>query len=85
MKLRRAEILLKSIKFLILSLDLSFLPKDLFNNDKSYYDFKNNNAIAAIEILEKAQYNMTLYQKPEKNSGKSFWSFLNPFKCGNNV
>jgi len=66
-------------------LDLGFLPKELLYNEQSYGESKNN-LLAAIEILEKAQDNKNQVQKQEKpqESKSSFWSFMNPFKCGNN-
>jgi hypothetical protein len=65
-------------------LDLSFLPKELLYNERSYCESKNN-LLAAIEILEKAQDNKNQVQNKEKpQESKSFWSILNPFKCGNN-
>lgn len=65
-------------------LDLSFLPKELLYNERSYCESKNN-LLAAIEILEKAQENKNQVQKQDKpQESKSFWSFINPFKCGNN-
>jgi len=65
-------------------LDLSFLPKELVYNEKSYGESKNN-ILAAIEILEKAQDNRNQVQKEVKpQDNKSFWSFMNPFKCGQN-
>jgi len=65
-------------------LDLSFLPKELIYSEKSYGESKNN-LLAAIEILEKAQDNRNQVQRPEKpQESKSFWSFMNNFKCGHN-
>jgi len=66
-------------------LDLGFIPMELIYNEKSYGESKNN-LLAAIEILEKAQDNKNQVQKQEKppQESKSFWSFMNPFKCGHN-
>jgi hypothetical protein len=53
-------------------------------NERTYGESKSN-LLAAIEILEKAQDNKNQVQKQEKpQENKSFWSFMNPFKCGNN-
>jgi len=66
-------------------LDLGFIPKEYLYNDKTYGESKNN-LLAAIEILEKAQDNKNEIAKKEQpqESKSSFWSFMNPFKCGLN-
>jgi len=66
-------------------LDLGFLPKELLYNDKTYADSKYN-LLAAIDILEKAQDNKNVLDKKEEKqeNSSSFWSFFNPFKCGQN-
>ena len=57
---------------------------DLNNYEKNYGESKNN-LLAAMEILEKAQDNKNQVQKVEQpQEAKSFWSLLNPFRCGNN-
>lgn len=53
------------------------MPKDLLYNDKSY-EQSSQNLLSAIEILEKAQEDPV----GEKEKPKSFWDFINPFKCG---
>lgn len=65
-------------------LDLSFLPKDLLYNDKTFED-SNKNILSAIEMLEKAQENKKEVDNESKEA-KTFWdkvsNFMNPFKCG---
>jgi len=56
---------------------MSFLPRDLLYNDKTY-EQSANNILSAIEILEKAQEDTVA----EKVKPKSFWDMINPFKCG---
>ena len=56
---------------------MSFLPRDLLYNDKTY-EQSATNLLSAIEILEKAQEDTV----GEKVKPKSFWEMINPFKCG---
>lgn len=67
-------------------LDLGFLPKDILYNDKTTYGESTINLLAAIEILEKAQDSKDKIIKNDGNSKEddSFWSKMNPFKCGTN-
>ena len=56
---------------------MSFVPKDLLYNEKTY-EQSTQNLLSAIEILEKAQEDTI----DEKVKPKTFWDFINPFKCG---
>ena len=59
---------------------MSFLPKDLLYNDKTYED-SSKNLLAAIDILEKAQQNKKVLDDGKKEL--SFWEKLfSSFKCG---
>jgi hypothetical protein len=66
---------------------MSFLPKDLLYNESNYKN-SNENLLAAIEILEKAQSNKekNISQHPQhEKKEEGFWSKLfKPFKCGSN-
>jgi len=61
------------------------LSKELFQLEKPRGE--RLNPLMAIEILEKADgnKNIIIHKKDKKKaSEKSFWSFMNTFKCGGN-
>jgi len=64
-------------------MDIGFMPQDMLYADKATYGESSINLLAAIEILEKAQDNKNKLMKNEPVQDKSFWSFINPFQCGN--
>jgi len=62
-------------------LDLSSMSNSMFQSERKT-NGRRIDAMNAIDILEKAYERSSHIEIKEKTKPSSFWSFLNPFKCG---